>query len=70
MKALSYLLAANFEAVAIFYLTWQLGKYLNTNYPQSFNWFMATTGLGLVVIVHTWYIMFRSLMKSQERQQK
>ena len=69
MKALSYLLAANFEAVTIFYLSWQLSKYLNTSYPQSFDWTLLCVGLGVAIIIHSWTMMFRSLMKD-ERERK
>jgi len=65
MKVLGYLLAANFETVAIFLLSWKIGQYLNTHFPQNFNWQVVCIILGLAVIIHSWVVLFRSLMRDQ-----
>jgi hypothetical protein len=60
-KALAYLLAANFEAVAVFMSAWYVGGWLNEKYPDSVDWYVVTFSFGIVVIVHSWYRLFVNL---------
>ena len=66
-KLLSYLLAANTEAVALLLGAWWLGNSLNEWSPMDFSWSLVTfVGAG-VVIAHSWYLIFRTVFRSQSR---
>lgn len=68
MKGLSYLLAANFEAVAIFLFAWEVGGYLNEKYPGSTDWMVVSVIVGFLIIIYTWIIMFARLIKTDKKE--
>jgi hypothetical protein len=62
-KALGFLLAANFEAVTVFLAAYYVGEWLNEQYQREFDWFFVTFLLGLLVIAHSWWNMFKTIKK-------
>lgn len=62
-KALAYLMAANFEAVAVFVSAWYIGEWLTVKYPEVIDWFIVTFSVAIVVVVHSWYRLFVSIKK-------
>lgn len=65
-QQMGLLLAANFETVIYVFMAWWAAGYLNEHYPQGFNWSLVTYVLGLLMILRSWYVVFRSLMKAQK----
>ena len=59
-------LSANFETIAYIGLAWYLGRYLNEEYPRDFDWSKFTYVFGLLLIVRSWYVVFRVLIRSQK----
>jgi hypothetical protein len=69
MKAIhqmGHLLAANFETLIYIGMAWWASGYLNEIYPRSWSWSNVTYPLGLILILRSWYVLFRSLMKAQK----
>jgi hypothetical protein len=69
MKAIhqmGHLLAANFETLIYIGMAWWAADYLNESYPRSWSWANVTYPLGLLLILRSWYVLFRSLMKAQK----
>lgn len=67
-KAFGYLLAANFEAVALMIAAWFGADYLNTVLPQSFSWVPVTFTIAGLVIMHSWYVIFKTLLRLDREQ--
>jgi len=70
MKAIhqmGHLLAANFETLLYIGAAWWAARYLNENYPRDFDWSVVTYVFGLILILRSWYLVFRSLMKAQKK---
>lgn len=62
-------MGANVEAVMFAMGAYYGGEWLNQNYPKDeFNWFTVTTLLALILIAHSWYVLFRQLIKSDKKQ--
>ncbi len=60
-------MAANFETIVYMGLAWFFAGYLNTNYPQDYDWAKVTYVLGLILIARSWYVVFRVLIRSQQK---
>ncbi|MFW7378308.1 MAG: hypothetical protein ACOH5I_05845 [Oligoflexus sp.] len=41
--------------------------WLDSNYPQSFDWFPILSLLALILIVHSWYVIFRTLIREDQK---
>ena len=67
-KAFGYIIAANFEAVALLVGAWLVGDWLNENVAQNFSWMPITFGAAIVVLVHSWYVIFKTLMRMDREQ--
>jgi hypothetical protein len=67
---MGHLLAANFETLIYIGMAFWATGYLNENYPKSWSWANVTYPLGLILIIRSWYVLFRSLMKSQKAGEK
>ncbi len=61
-------LSANFETICYIGLAWYLGSYLNEHYPRDFDWSKYTYVFGLLLIIRSWYVVFRVLIQSQKNQ--
>jgi hypothetical protein len=66
-RGFAYLLAANFEALAVFFGSWMVAKWLDENYPQPFRWILVTLPVGLLVIAHAFYVLLRALMRLEKQ---
>jgi len=67
---MGHLLAANFETLVYIGMAFWATGYLNEHYPKSWSWANVTYPLGLLLILRSWYVLFRSLMKSQKEGEK
>ena len=67
-KSFGYLLAANFEAVAVLLAAWFGGSYLNESMPQNFSWLPVTFAMAGIVIVHSWYVIFKVMIRLDREQ--
>ncbi len=56
-------MAVNMETVILMLAGWWVGGWLNTNYPKDFTWIVVTFPIAAVLVVHSWYVLFRSLMR-------
>ena len=65
-RVYALLMGANFESVAYLLAAWQVGDWLNENYPKDFNWSLVTYLLSLLLIARSWYVIFRVMIKSQK----
>ena len=61
-------MGANFESIAYILAAWQIGDWLNENYPRDFNWSQVTYLLGLLLIIRSWYVIFGVMIKNQKKQ--
>jgi hypothetical protein len=66
IQQMGHLLAANFETLIYIGMAFWATGYLNEHYPKSWSWANVTYPLGLILILRSWYVLFRSLMKSQK----
>ncbi|HYX35048.1 MAG TPA: hypothetical protein VE954_18275 [Oligoflexus sp.] len=66
IQQMGHLLAANFETLLYIGVAWWAARYLNENYPKGFDWAIVTYVLGLILILRSWYVVFRSLMSAQK----
>lgn len=66
-KALMLVLALSFHLVAIVIGCIYLGVYLDQRYPiAEISWLAITLIVGLMVIAHNYYMLFRYLHSRQE----
>ncbi|MCX6130839.1 MAG: hypothetical protein NTX25_17505 [Proteobacteria bacterium] len=66
LQQMAHLLAVNFETLIYIGMAWWSGRYLNENYPQNFSWTLVTYAFGLLLILRSWYLVFRSLIRHQK----
>lgn len=59
-------LSANFETICYMGVGWYAADYLNTHYPRDYDWSKVTYVLALLLIVRSWYVVFRVLIRSQK----
>lgn len=72
-KAFGILMAANFEALVIFFLCHEGGVWLDENYPGDTSWRNKMYLVGIVVIGTLWIRMFKHLVtlsKTRENEPK
>lgn len=62
-RAFSYLIAAQFQAVALLFFAWWAGQWLNEHYAKSFNWYAVTIPLAVIGMAQTLYVVVRQVMK-------
>ena len=59
-------MGVNFETIAAAVVAYYAADYLNENYPKNFNWSSVTYVLALLLIVRSWYVMLRTLIRDQK----
>ncbi len=59
-------MGANFEAIAALFMAYYSAEWLNERYPQDFNWSAVTYVLALLLILRSWYVMLRTLIRDQK----
>ena len=62
-RALTYLIAANIQALGLVFVGWWLGEELNKSYPKSFSWFSVTIPVSMLAVFHTYYLVIRQTIK-------
>lgn len=66
-QALAYIMAANAEALAYFFLAWWGGGWLNDNVHLLDNWYPLSFMCALILISISWYRMFRNLTRMKDK---
>lgn len=69
-KAISYLIAVQFQAVALIIAAWLVGEWLNSHYPRDFSWYVVTIPIGVLSIAHTFYVLIRYVLKTGKSDKK
>ena len=59
-------MGANVETILYMVAGWQLGLWLNENYPKNFDWSAVTYGFALLLIIRSWYVILRIIIKQQK----
>jgi hypothetical protein len=58
-RALSYVIAAQFQAVGLILVAWWGGNWLNEQHPLSFNWYAVTFPIATIAVGQTFYVVIR-----------
>lgn len=66
-RAFSFVIAAQFQAMAILGAAWWVGNYLNANHPISFNWYAVTFPVGVLAVAQTFYVIVKSAMLQDKK---
>lgn len=61
------LMGANFETILYLLAAWQVGIWLNENYPKDFDWSAVTYAIGLILMMRSWYVILRVIIKDQKK---
>lgn len=59
-------MGVNFETIAAMVVAYYAAEYLNDKYPKDFNWSSVTYVLALLLIMRSWYVMLRVLIRDQK----
>lgn len=59
-RGLLLLVAGQVQALGLLYIAWKGGVWLNSNYPQSFNWQTVTFLVGIAAVFHTFYVIIKA----------
>jgi tellurite resistance protein TehA-like permease len=62
-RALSYLIAAQFQAVGLILVAWWGGNWLNEQHPLSFNWYAITFPVATLAVAQTFYVVIRHALR-------
>ena len=49
---------------------WYGAESLNEQYPQSFDWLFVTIPLALILIVHSFYVVFRFIIQKEKKEKE
>lgn len=66
-RALSYLIAAQLQAVSLIMLAWWGGNWLNVNHPLSFSWFAITFPVAVLGTIQTFYVVIRHALRQNKK---
>lgn len=67
-RALAYLLGVQFQALMFLGVAWYGAEHLDKAYPsKSFDWIVITLPVALLVIGHSFYAVFRFLVKKDSK---
>lgn len=67
-RALSYLIAAQVQAVALCMLAWWVGDWANQNHPMAVNWYAITFPVAVIAIGQTFYVVVRAAIRQNKKQ--
>lgn len=70
IRVFGYVLAANGQAVLLIFASKEIIAYLSSNFPQSFSWDSVVWPTIILVIAHTYYVIIRNLIRSEQRDSK
>lgn len=68
-RGLAFLLSVQFQAVLFLAAAWYGAEFLNEKYPMEFDWLTITIILALILIAHSFYVVFKFLIQ-KEKQEK
>lgn len=63
LKIMSYLLAANAEAVVLIMIGYWLGNWLNEQHPIGVSWFVVTFSIAIAGVGFSFYKVVRALIQ-------
>ena len=67
-SGLSYLIAAQFQALALLGFGWWAGSWLNENHPKDgFNWMIVTMSFAVLATVQTFYVVIRKTTQDAKK---
>lgn len=66
-RAFSVAIAAQFQALGILGLAWWAGEWLNENHQVSFNWYLLTFPMAVLMIAQTFYVLIRHFMRGESK---
>jgi len=69
-RGMAFLLSVQIQAVIFLLTGWYLAGYLNETYPRSFDWLFVTIPSAILLIVHSFYVVFRFLIKKEKGEKK
>lgn len=69
-KGISYLIAAQFQAIGLLLISWWAGEWLNEKYPKDFSWYVVTIPIGVVGMLHSFYVVIRYTMMMDKKNSK
>lgn len=69
-RALSYLIAAQIQAITLIIAAWLGGDWLNQHYPRGFNWYVVTFTVGMLAVVQSFYVIVRQALRSDKDSSK
>jgi hypothetical protein len=67
-RGLAMLLATQFQAIIFLGAGWYGAESLNDQYPQDFDWLLVTIPLALLLIVHSFYVVFRFVIQKEKKE--
>lgn len=62
-RALSYLIAAQVQAVALIMAAWLVGQWLNERHPIGVNWYAITFPVSVLAVAQTFYVIVRKAIQ-------
>lgn len=65
-RALSYLIAAQVQAITLIIGAWLIGDWLNDNYPRGFNWYVVTFTVGMLAVIQSFYVIIRQAIRTDK----
>ena len=69
-RGMALLLATQFQAIILLGAGWYGGNALNESYPASFDWLVATIPGSLILVAHSFYVVFKFLIKKDKEDKK
>lgn len=62
-RSLSYLIAAQVQAITLILAAWIAGDWLNERYPKDFNWYAVTFPIGILAVAQSFYVIIRRVIQ-------
>lgn len=59
-------MGVNFETIGALVVAYYGAEWLNEKYPKDFSWSSVTYALALLLILRSWYVMLRVLIRDQK----
>jgi hypothetical protein len=70
LKILAYFMAANFQAVVLIGLSFELVSYLESHYFGVFYWSFLVWPSCVLIVGYLYYVMMRQVLQSERRNRK
>jgi hypothetical protein len=67
-RGLAFLLSVQVQAVIYLAGAWYGAESLNEQFKQSFDWLMVTIPLAILLIFHSFYVVFRFLVTKEKKE--